>query len=69
MGFFKNWNTWKGVSKFLLGAIGVIGGIYVGNPQPILNVIGNNWISGLVGGLIIEGVDYLHNRFFKTPGE
>jgi len=58
-------NLSKGIGKFLLGALGVIAGLATNNPQAIMSVVPQNWLSITIGGLLVEGIDFLHNKLFK----
>ena len=57
-----NFSIVKAVGKFLLGAIGALLGVLQANPALITDRLPQALVAMGVGGIIVEIIDYLHNR-------
>ncbi len=60
-----NFDLGKGLGKTLLGIVAIGLAFVAQNPQMITKLIPEHWQTMTVGGLIIEGIDYLLNLIKK----
>jgi len=66
---FTSFKLGKGIGKTVLGALAVGITMIIQNPEVIQNVVPEHILTMTIGGLILEGLDYILNLINKARGK